>query len=69
MTIAGDEVMGALRQAAPPSWVQEHAENLIDHVGPYMVGTSDDFSIEIDLSRNKQQAAAALTRPGRRQGA
>ncbi len=61
VTVTSDEVMGALRQAAPPSWVQEHAENLIDHVGPYVVGASDDFSVEIDLARNKQQAAEALT--------
>ena len=61
VTVTTDEVIATLRKAAPTSWVQRHAENLIDHVGPYVVGTSDDFSIEIDLSSNKQQAAAALT--------
>ena len=60
ITVTSDEVIGTLREAAPPSWVQEHAEDLIDQVGPYVVGTSDDFSKEIDLVRNKQQAAAAL---------
>lgn len=60
VTVTSDEVIGTLREAAPPSWVQEHAEDLIDHLGPYVVGTSDDFSKEIDLVRNKQQAAAAL---------
>ena len=59
--VSTDEVIGTLRQAAPPSWVQEQSENLIDHVGPYVVGTSDDFSVEVDLSGNKQQAATALT--------
>ena len=58
--ITADEVMGALRQAAPPSWVQQQAETLIDHVGPYVVGNSDGFSTEIDLSGNKREAAAAL---------
>ena len=60
ITVTSDEVIGTLREAAPASWVQEHAEDLIDHLGPYVVGTSDDFSKEIDLVRNKQQAAAAL---------
>ena len=58
--ITRDEVMGALRQAAPPSWVQLQSENLIDHVGPYVVGRSDGFSTDISLSRNKREAADVL---------
>ena len=60
VSVTSDEVMWALRQAAPPSWVQRQAENLIDQVGPYVVGASEGFSTEIDLRRNKQQAADAL---------
>ena len=60
VSVTLDDVMGALRKAAPPSWVQRQAENLIDYVGPYVVGRSDGFSTEIDLSRNKREAAAAL---------
>ena len=59
--VSTDEVMAALRQAGPPSWVQREAENLIDSVGPYVVGRSARFSTEIDLRRNKQQAAAVLS--------
>ena len=58
--VTTDEVMGALRQAAPPSWVQRQSENLIDQVGPYVVGNSDRFSTEIDLSGNKREGAAVL---------
>ncbi len=60
VSITTEEVMGALRQAAPLSWVQRQSESLIDHVGPYVVGNSDGFSTEIDLSGNKREAAAAL---------
>ncbi|MCE2457224.1 MAG: hypothetical protein J4G14_05355 [Dehalococcoidia bacterium] len=60
VSVSTDEVMGALRQAAPPSWVQREAEYLIDSVGPYVVGRSDGFSTEIDLSLNKREAATAL---------
>lgn len=59
-TATREEVIDALRQAAPPSWVQQEAEALIDHVGPYVVGRSDSFSAEIDLSDNKREAATAL---------
>ncbi len=55
------EVIDALRQTAPSSWVQREAENLIDHVVPYVLGRSEGFSIQIDLSRNKQAASEALT--------
>lgn len=59
-TATREEVIDALRQAAPPSWVQQEAEALIDNVGPYVVGRSDSFSTEIDLSDNKREAATAL---------
>lgn len=59
-TATREEVIYALRQAAPPSWVQQEAEALIDQVGPYVVGRSDSFSMEIDLSDNKREAAARL---------
>ncbi len=59
-TATREEVIDALRQAAPPSWVQQEAEAIIDHVGPYLVGRSDSFSTEIDLRDNKREAATAL---------
>ena len=61
VSIARDEVIDALGQGAPPSWVQLQAERLIDYVGPYMAGRSDGFSTEITLTRNKEEASIALT--------
>ena len=61
VSVTREEVTGALRQAAPPSWAQRQAENLIDNVVPYVLGRSEGFSIQIDLSRNKQVASEALT--------
>ena len=61
VSVARDEVIDALGQGAPLSWVQLQAERLIDYVGPYVAGRSDGFSTEITLTRNKEEASTALT--------
>lgn len=59
-TISADEVMSTLRLAAPPSWVQEQAEMVIDEAGPYLTGAQDEFSITISLADNKRIARDAI---------
>ena len=61
MSVAREEVIDALAQGAPSSWVQLQAERLIDYIGPYVAGRSDGFSTEITLTRNKEEASKSLT--------
>ena len=49
ITITNDEVIAALRQIVPPEWVQEQVDNLINEVGPYVVGEKDSFQIVVPL--------------------
>ena len=58
--ITRDEVMDVLRQAAPPTWVRQQAEIVIDDVAPYLVGRSDGFSTAVSLVDNKRQAEGAI---------
>ena len=60
VTLTREEVLGALRRVAPPEWVQEQVEALIDSTGDYLVGTSDTIGIEVDLRENKRDAAIVL---------
>ena len=61
LVITDDEVVDALRRSALPSLVQQQAESLADEVSSYAAGLSGEFSINISLVRNKQEAAAILT--------
>ena len=54
--ITNDEVLSALRLTAPPEWVQEQAERIIDDVSPYVTGQADSFSTLVSLADNKIQA-------------
>ncbi len=58
--VTDDEVVGVLREAAPPRWVQQQAEMLIDNVSPYLMGRSADFLVVVSLVDNKRRAEGAL---------
>ncbi len=58
--VTDDEVFGALRRVAPPGWVQEQAEKVLDEAGLYLAGRAERFAVEISLEDNKLEAAAAL---------
>ena len=58
--ITNQEVLSALRQVAPPEWVQQQAEMVIDQAGPYLTGKEDTFAIEVSLADNKREAAAVI---------
>ena len=60
VTVSEEEVLSALREVAPPAWVQEQAESVIDDAAPYITGRSDSFSTEISLVDNKRQAQRVL---------
>ncbi len=56
VVVVDTEVLSALRAVAPPSWVQEQAENIIDDAAVYMTGKSDTFATSISLVDNKSAA-------------
>ncbi len=58
--VTEDEIIAALRQAAPTEWVQGQAEALIADAALYLAGRSDGFSTTVSLERNKQRAEQAL---------
>ena len=60
-TLSSDEIVEALRDAAPPSWVRAQAERLIDEAGPYIAGHVDGFEFKVSLTENKRLAGVALT--------
>ena len=64
-----DELVEALRWAAPPAWVQRQAENLIDDVSAYenlddvsayIIGRTDGFLTEVYMVGNKEKAEETL---------
>lgn len=60
ISVSSDEVVYALRKVAPPSWVEDQVEILIDDVGRYIIGSSDKFATEVSLVKNKRQARQVL---------
>ena len=60
VTITPDEVLDGLRRVAPPGWVSEQAEMVIDSAGPYLTGKTDSFTIEVSLVDNKREAEVVL---------
>ena len=60
VTVTDDEVLDALRTVAPPEWVRQQAETLIDDASPYLMGKSESFSTEISLEENKRLASGVI---------
>tara|TARA_Y100000588_G_C14244778_1_gene920962 strand:+ start:43 stop:1473 length:1431 start_codon:yes stop_codon:yes gene_type:complete len=60
ISVSSDEVIYALRKVAPPRWVEDQVEILIDDVGRYIVGSTDKFATEVSLVENKSQARQVL---------
>ena len=60
ITITEDEVVAALREVAPPEWVQEQVEAVIDLAGLYIGGETDSLSISINLEENKRAARRVI---------
>ena len=63
--VSSDEVLAALRQVAPPAWVQEQAEGIIDAVGRYTTKRSENLEITIDIRDNKADARRVLVEAAR----
>ena len=60
VTLSNEEVLSRLRRVAPPEWVREQAERVIDDAGPYLTGKTDRFATEVSLVDNKRLAKDLL---------
>lgn len=60
LSVTNEEILGALRRVAPVDWVQLQVENVIDEVGPYMIGETDRFATEVSLVDNKREAGKVI---------
>ncbi len=58
--VSADEVIDALMRVAPPAWVRDQAELLIDEAAAYITGTSDRILVEIALTDNKLEAESVI---------
>lgn len=54
------EIAAAIRDVAPPEWIQSEAEQIIDDTTPFLTGRADSFSSTVSLSEVKQRAVVVL---------
>ena len=60
MALTQEEVLDALRQVAPPEWVEEQALMVINDAAPYLTGRSDSFLTVVSLAENKRLAREVI---------
>ncbi len=60
VTVTADEIVATLRQALPPDFVQQQAEQMLDGVVPYLTGERNGFRIVVPLADRKKAVAGAL---------
>lgn len=61
ITLARSEVVDALTDAAPPSWMEAQADAMARAVASYVAGRAEGFDVGIDVTAVRGDAAAALT--------
>ena len=50
LDVTGTRLVKSARIIAPPQWVQEQVEHVLDEATPYFVGDRDDFEIHVELA-------------------
>lgn len=60
IVVTSEEVVAALREVAPPAWVQQQVERLIDEAAPYLSGEADSFTFRVSIRENKLRAVDVL---------
>ena len=60
ITITDDEVVDAIGQVLPLSWVSDHISEAFGAMGPYLTGQTDSFTIEIPLRDRVEIAVETL---------
>ena len=58
--VTDGEVSGALRRVAPPEWVRQQAERVLDGASLYLTGREESFAVEVSIEDNKREAAAVI---------
>ncbi len=61
IAVPSNEVVAAMRAAAPSPWVRAQAERLIDEAGLYVTGQTEGFEFEVSLVENKRLAHGILS--------
>ena len=60
ITIEDDEVLDAMKQVLPQSWLEEQMGEILDEAAAYIKGTSDTFEIEVSLADREAVALEVL---------
>ncbi len=60
VAVSKDEIVAALRRAAPPDWVWDQVNNIVDNAVPYLTGTTDSLNVSVSLANNKHGARDLL---------
>jgi hypothetical protein len=60
------DINEAMREVAPPQWVQEQAVLIVEAAGKYFTKETDSLRIEIDLRDNKADAGVILVELARK---
>ena len=58
--VTDGEVTAALRRVAPPEWVQQQAERVLDGATFYLTGREESFAVAVSIEGNKREAAAVI---------
>ena len=58
--VTDGEVSAALRRVAPPEWVQQQAERVLDEAALYLAGREESFAVTVSIAGNKRAAAAVI---------
>ena len=60
VNLTDKEISILIEKAAPDDWRQEVTESILDGTTPYLAGHTDEFSISIDITPNKENAVDSL---------
>ena len=60
IVITSEEIASALRQVAPPQWVQAQVETVLDDATPYLIGESNSFATSLSLASTKLSARRVM---------
>ncbi len=48
--LVAEDIVSSLRDVLPPDWLQDQTEEVLDSVGPYLLGSADSFTYTLSLA-------------------
>ena len=54
-------MISTLKSSAPPEWIQATTESVIDDVALYILGSTDEFNIEVKLDKVKKNSIEGIS--------